>query len=146
MFCWSSKRWLNKSLSQYKSNIFDILSIVYKAITNTLKWTSLLISCFSIIFSLSLYYIFKYQMVWYKECDIVIYEKYIDVGIQMTKIYFSCIFGLCLQFLAHSSQNHWNFLRITAMVVSFVIMFGFLSSVPENTLEPQRWKWVSCYS
>ena len=33
--------------------------------------------------------------------------------IQMTKRYFSDIFGLCphLQFLAHSPRNPWNFLK-----------------------------------
>lgn len=28
----------------------------------------------------------------------------------MIKIYFSCIFSLCLRFLAHSSPTTWNFL------------------------------------
>ena len=30
----------------------------------------------------------------------------------MTKIYFSYVFGLCPQFLPHSSPNPWNFLSV----------------------------------
>ena len=30
----------------------------------------------------------------------------------MTGMYFSYIFGLCPQFLAHGSKNHWNFLSV----------------------------------
>ena len=40
----------------------------------------------------------------------VICEKYLFV--QMTKMYFLCVFGLFLWFLAHSSQNPWIFLNV----------------------------------
>ena len=48
----------------------------------------------------------------YLLCDIVGFIRNIYAVIQMTKIYFSYTFGLCPQFLAHSSQNFWNFLSI----------------------------------
>ena len=53
----------------------------------------------------------------------------------MTKIYFSYMFGLHLQFLAHSSQNRWNFLSYKSDGSIFVITFDLLSQVPENTSE-----------
>ena len=48
---------------------------------------------------------------------------------QVTKIYFSYIFGLYPQFWAHSSPNPWNVLVIRAIKVSFC-------SVNEVTLGP----------
>ena len=45
--------------------------------------------------------------------------------------YFSQIFAHRLHFLAHSSPNPWNFLSDK----SNGIVFGLLSSVPENTSE-----------
>ena len=41
-------------------------------------------------------------------CNSVIYMKYI-FSHQMTNIYYPYIFGLHSRFLAHSSQNLWNF-------------------------------------
>lgn len=60
----------------------------------------------------------------------------------MIKIYFSDIFGLHPRFLAHSSQNLWNFLNNKSNGASFII-FGLSSAVPKNTA---KGKSVSCYS
>ena len=60
-------------------------------------------------------------------CNIVIYKKYINIIIQMIKIYFSCIFGLCLRFLAQSSPTPWNFLSDKSN--RDIIIFGLLPSV-----------------
>ena len=62
--------------------------------------------------------------------------------IQMTKIYLTYTFGLLPQFLAHSSQNPWNFMRYKSTGTSFAIIFGLLSSVPEIASEP--WRWNGC--
>lgn len=52
--------------------------------------------------------------------------------IQMTKTYFSYIFGLCTQFLTHSSQNHWNFLSDKSYGNSFITTFGLFTPVIES--------------
>lgn len=53
--------------------------------------------------------------------DIVTYRKYIYLVIQMTEIYFSGIFGLHPQFLAHHSQTPWNFLSDERNMVSHYV-------------------------
>ena len=47
----------------------------------------------------------------------------------MTKMYFSHIYDLQPEFLAHSSQNPWNFCAVRAIGASFVIVFVLLSSL-----------------
>lgn len=66
----------------------------------------------------------------------VIFGKHIDLAIRMTKIYFSHIFGLYPQFLAHSSPNPSNFLSCRSNGASFVTISVLLSSVPEKASEP----------
>ena len=63
-------------------------------------------------------------------CNIVVYKKYIHIllVIPMNDIYFSDRSGPHLQFPAQTSQNSWNFLSNK----SSGIIFGLLSSVPEN--------------
>lgn len=56
-------------------------------------------------------------------CNIVIYKKHIFVH--------SSIFVLLPCFLAHRSQNLWNFLSNRTMGASFFILCSSLSSVPE---------------
>ena len=72
-----------------------------------------------------------YQRVSY--CDL--YEIYIW-PFRRPKIYFSYIFGLCPQFLTHSSPNSWNFFRDKSNGSTFCYSIWSLSSVPEITLEP----------
>lgn len=69
----------------------------------------------------------------------VIYKKYILV-IQMIRIYFSNIFGLCLRFLAHSLPKPLESSEpINAVGASFFIIFchSILSSLPEVSSEPK---------
>lgn len=63
---------------------------------------------------------------------------YVCMVIQITEIYLSDIFGLHPQFLAHSSQNAWNFQNDKNNKSIFIIQFGLLSSLPEITSEPQK--------
>ena len=56
-----------------------------------------------------------------KLANTVIYKNYIYLVIQMTKIYFSYIFGLHTQFLACSSQNTWTFRSDKESIFSFKI-------------------------
>lgn len=66
----------------------------------------------------------------------VIYKKYTDVVIRMTKIHFSYIFGLHPWFPAHISQKPCNFTRCENSGNIFAIRFGLLSSVLEIAFEP----------
>lgn len=51
---------------------------------------------------------------------------------QVTKIYFSYIFGLHLWFLAYDTQNPWNVLAIQAMRAYLVIMLGPVKSITKG--------------
>lgn len=67
--------------------------------------------------------------------DTVIYKKHMYLVFRLTKAYFSCIFGLCPQFLVHSSHNSWNFLSGKSNKSTFG--YNIWSLVPENTSETQ---------
>lgn len=56
----------------------------------------------------------------------MIHTKYLYLVIQMTEIYFSCVFDLCPWFLAHSSPDPWDFLSIESDVSCHVneVTFG----------------------
>lgn len=63
-------------------------------------------------------------------CNIVIYKKY--------------TFGRCPHFLAHSSQHTWNFLcGKSNRTIILVIIFGLLSSGPENCTRAITVTWIS---
>ena len=46
------------------------------------------------------------------------------------------IYSLHLQLPGYSSENPWNFLRNNSNGVSFITIFGILSSVPKILLKP----------
>lgn len=52
--------------------------------------------------------------------------------IQMTKIYFSCVFGLCPQFLVHSSPNPWTFLSVESDKDTFSMLMRCLLEAPKD--------------
>ena len=72
--------------------------------------------------------------------DIVIYKKHVYLVIQMTKIYFSCIFGLHSQFLPHSSP--WNFLSDESNGSIFCYNIGSLVLSSWKLFRVIKVKWV----
>lgn len=54
----------------------------------------------------------------------------------MIKIYFSLIFSLLSQFLAHSPHNPWDFQAMKSMGASFGTIFSLLSTIHGNASEP----------
>ena len=66
-------------------------------------------------------------------------EKYVFGHIRMTKMYLSHIYDLQPEFLAHSSQNPWNFLSSKSHNSIFFIVFVRLSSLLKMASVPSRW-------
>lgn len=69
--------------------------------------------------------------------------------IQIMEIYFSCVFGLCPEFLAYKSPNPWNFLSSRALGTFFFLLYlvfspQFLKRLQSHKGEMSVLLYVTC--